>query len=77
MSREYYEVCYCGGPYPEPVSKHWTLSGAQKSFRKRNRHLFDRAYAERHGYQSTGTFDRIYFVNEDGEREEVAYGEED
>lgn len=75
MAREYYGVFHCSGPYPELVSKHWTLSGAQKAFRSRNRHLFDRAYAERHGYQNTGTFDRIYFVDSDGEREEVPYGD--
>ena len=73
----HYEVCHCSGPYPETVSEHRTLAGAQKVFRARNRHLFDRAYAERHGYQNTGTFDRIYFVSEDGEREEVFYDDED
>lgn len=77
MSREYYEVCYCGGPYPEQISKHWTLSGAQKAFRKSNRHLFDRDYAQRMGMANAGTFDRIYFVNEDGEREEVFCDDED
>ena len=40
-----------------------------------SRELFDRAYAERHGYQNTGTFDRIYFVDSDGDREEVSYGD--
>ena len=40
-----------------------------------NRHIFDEAYAERHGYQNTGTFDRIYFVDSEGERREVPYGD--
>lgn len=75
MAREYYGVFHCSGPYPELVSKHWTLSGAQKAFRKRNRHLFDDAYAERHGYRNTGTFDKIFFVDSEGERREVPYGD--
>ena len=74
---EHYEVCYCGGPYPETVSEHKTLAGAQKSFRARNRHLFDRNYTQRMGMANTGTFDRIYHVDEDGEREEVFYDDED
>ena len=75
MSR--YEVCYCGGPFPETISEHRTLKGAQKAFRERNRHLFDRDYAQRMGMSNAGTFDRIYYVNEDGEREEVFYDDED
>ena len=75
--REHYEVCHCSGPYHETVSEHRTLAGAQKAFRARNRHLFDRGYAQRMGMAKAGTFDRIYFVNEDGEREEVFCDDED
>ena len=74
---EQYEVCHCSGPYPETVSKHRTLAGAQKAFRARNRHLFDRDYAQRMGMANTGTFDRIYHVDEDGEREEVFCDDDD
>lgn len=74
---EHYEVCHCSGPYPETVSEHRTLAGAQKAFRTRNRHLFDRDYAQRMGMANTGTFDRIYHVDEDGEREEVFYDDEE
>lgn len=67
----HYEVCHCTGPYPETVSEHRSLAEAQKAFRARNRWLFDEDYAQRMGMSNAGTFDRIYFVNEDGEREEV------
>ena len=74
----HYEVCHCSGPYPETVSEHRTLAGAQKAFRARNRHLFDRDYAQRHGLTATGTFDKIYRQDEDGEWEEVSpYGEDE
>ena len=48
------------------VSRHRTLSGAQRSFRQRNLHLFNRRWAEAHGYASTGTFDEIVEVGKDG-----------
>ena len=74
----HYEVCHCSGPYPETISEHRSLAGAQKAFRARNRHLFDREYAQRHGLSTTGTFDKIYRQDDDGEWEEVSpYGEED
>ena len=72
-----YEVCYCGGPYPEMISEHRTLAGAKKVFRERNRWLFDEDYAQRMGMKNAGTFDRIYRIDEDGEREEVFYDDED
>jgi len=73
--RQHFELCYCGGPHPEIISIHWTLNGVQKAFRKRNPHIFDRDYAQRMGMANTGTFDRIYFVDSDGERRVVAYGD--
>ena len=45
------------------LSKHRTLSGAERAFRKRNRHLFDRRYAERMGMLNTGTFDEIVTID--------------
>lgn len=74
----HYEVCHCSGPFPETVSKHRTLAGAQKAFRERNRWLFDRGYAQRMGMSNAGTFDKVFYVDDDGEREEVSpYGDED
>jgi len=73
----HYEVFHCSGSYPETVSEHQTLAGAQKAFRERNRWLFDRNYAQRMGMKNAGTFDRIYRVDEDGNREEVFYDGED
>ena len=75
MSR--YEVCYCGGPFPETISEHRTLKGAQKAFRERNRHLFDRDYAQRMGMANAGTFDKVFLVNSEGERREVSPYEDD
>ncbi len=74
MSREHYEVFHCSGPYPETLSHPRTLAGAQKAFRKRNRPLFDSVYAERHGYQNTGTFDRFFVEDGEGDRQGVPEG---
>jgi hypothetical protein len=73
----HYEVCHCSGPYPETISEHRSLAGAQKAFHARNRWLFDEDYAKRMGMKNAGTFDKIFYVNEDGEREEVFYDDED
>ena len=74
----HYEVCHCSGPFPETISQHRTLAGAQKAFRERNRWLFDRGYAQRMGMSNAGTFDKVFYVDDDGEREEVSpYDDED
>ena len=63
---------------PVTVAKCDTYEEAVREFKDRNRHLFDRTYAQRHGLTTTGTFDKIYRQDEDGEWEEVSpYGEED
>lgn len=73
-----YEVCWCGDAHPVTVAKCDTYEEAVREFKDRNRHLFDRTYAQRHGLTTTGTFDKIYRQDEDGEWEEVSpYGEED
>jgi|GEM_PF-7121682 len=57
-----FAVCFCHNyPQvdPEIMSYHRTFSGAERAFRRRNRHLYDRRFAEQHGMQNTGTFDRI------------------
>jgi hypothetical protein len=75
MKKNYYEVCHYSGPYPETISEHRTLEGARRAFRARNRWLFDEDYAQRMGMKNAGTFDKIFYVNEDYEREEVPYGD--
>ena len=73
-----YEVCWCGDAYPVTVAKCDTYAEAVEEFKTRNRHIFDRSYAQKHGLANTGTFDKIYHKTADGEWEEVSpYGEED
>jgi hypothetical protein len=49
-----------------------------EEFKARNRHIFDRSYAQKHGLLQTGTFDKIYHKTADGEWEEVSpFDEED
>ena len=73
-----YEVCWCGDAVPVTVAQCDTYEEAVQEFKARNRHLFDRDYAYSHGLTTTGTFDKIYRQDEDGEWEEVSpYGEED
>lgn len=65
MDRDYYGVFYCGGGRdvpPQLVSRHWTYDGAMKAYRRRNRHLFDKKWAERHGMLNAFTFDRVFRV---------------
>lgn len=72
-----YEVCWCGDAVPVTVAKCDTYEEAVAEFKERNRHIFDRAYAQKHGLTTTGTFDKIYRQDDDGEWEEVSpYGEE-
>ena len=72
-----YEVCWCGDAHPVTVAQCDTYEEAVAEFKARNRHIFDRAYAQRHGLTTTGTFDKIYRY-EDGEWEEVSpYGEDE
>ena len=52
-------------PWGTVISRHRTMSCAERAFRKRNRHLFDKAYARRMGMANAGTFDEIVTV-EDG-----------
>ena len=73
----HYEVCHCSGPYPETISEHKTLAGAQKAFRARNRWLFDEDYAQRMGMKNAGTFDKVFLVDGEGERQEVSPYEDD
>lgn len=59
-----YQVINCSGGDPREVdyyiiSNHRTLSGANRSFRRNNRWLYDRRFAQQHGLQNAGTFDRI------------------
>ena len=73
-----YEVCWCGDAYPVTVAKCDTYAEAVEEFKARNRHIFDRSYAQRHGLATTGTFDKIYHKTADGEWEEVSpYEDED
>lgn len=73
-----YEVCWCGDAHPVTVAQCDTYEEARLEFKTRNRHLFDREYAQRHGLSMTGTFDKIYRQDDDGEWEDVSpYGEED
>lgn len=53
-------------PWGDVISRHRTLSGAQREYRRRNPHLFNRRWAEAHGYANAGTFDEIVEVNADG-----------
>lgn len=53
-------------PNGEIISRHRTLSGALRSYRRRNPHLFNRKWAQAHGYANTGTFDEIVEVNKQG-----------
>ena len=53
-------------PWGVVISRHRTLSGAQRSFHQRNPHLFNRRWAEAHGYTNTGTFDEIIEVDRNG-----------
>ena len=53
-------------PNGEIISRHRTLSGAQRAYRRRNPHLFNRRWAEAHGYANTGTFDEIVEVDSNG-----------
>ncbi len=65
--RDYYGVFYCGGGSIVPpvlISKHWTLNGAIKAFRRRNRHMYDHNWAEKHGLLYAGTFDKILKVSD-------------
>ena len=73
-----YEVCWCGDAVPVTVAKCGTLEEAMEEFKARNRHNFDRSYAQKHGLANTGTFDKIYHKTADGEWEEVSpFDEED
>ena len=53
-------------PVGSIISRHRTLRRAQEEYRRRNPHLFNRRWAEAHGYASTGTFDEIVEVGKDG-----------
>jgi hypothetical protein len=53
-------------PWGDVISSHRTLSGAQREYRRRNPHLFNRRWAEAHGYASAGTFDEIVEVDRNG-----------
>ena len=66
-------------PNGEIISRHRTLSGAQRAFRRRNPHLFNRRWAQAHGYGGTGTFDEIVEVDSNGYYVDTCYiqGEED
>ncbi len=72
-----YEVCWCGDAYPVTVAKCDTYAEAVEEFKARNRHIFDRSYAQKHGLANTGTFDKIYHKTADGEWEEVSPYEDD
>lgn len=75
---ERYEVCWCGDAHPVTVAKCDSYAEAVEEFKARNRHIFDRSYAQRHGLANTGTFDKIYHKTADGEWEEVSpYEDED
>ena len=68
MIKNGYAVCYEGNGgvvAPDIISRHRTLDGARRAYRKRNWWLFDEEKAQRRGLSSTGTFDRIYEL-EDG-----------
>jgi len=69
MSRPYYGVFFDGygsQVAPSLLSKHWTLEGAKRAFKRRNPHLFNRGYCNG-AYRNAGTFDRIFYVDESGD----------
>ena len=45
------------------ISRHRTQAGAEKAFKRRNRHLFDRPYAQLMGLLYAGTFDEIVEID--------------
>lgn len=53
-------------PWGEIISQHDTLEAAQAAFHDRNPHLFDRKWAQAHGYANAGTFDEIVEVDSEG-----------
>ena len=74
--RPYYGVFYTGGGrdvLPELISRHWTLSGAERAYRRRNWWLFQRDRARRAGLSNCSTFDAVFRVNEEGEIERHDY----
>lgn len=75
MSRPCYCVVHNDGNYTDVLSRHWTLSGAQRAFRSRNRHIYDPAYADRMGLRNAGTFDEIWHYDENGETDRHDYSE--
>lgn len=67
--RPYYGLFYDGNGRdvrPELISKHWTLAGAERAYRRRNWWIFQRDRARRAGLSNCSTFDAVYYVNEEG-----------
>ena len=69
MARPYYGVFFDGygkEVSPDLISKHWTFEGAMRAFKRRNPHLFRKSYCS-NAYSNAGTFDKILYVDENGE----------
>ena len=70
MSRPYFGLFYTGAGRdvrPELISRHWTLSGAERAYRRRNWWLYNHDRAYQAGLSNCYTFDAVYYVNEEGE----------
>ena len=51
-------------PWGTLIGDYETRKEAEKAFRQRNRHLFDKDFAVKMGLQNSGTFDEILAVDE-------------
>lgn len=68
MSRPFYGLFFDGNGSsvePELVSRHWTFNGAMRAYKRRNPHIFRKNYANG-AYENAGTFDKILYVDENG-----------
>ena len=64
----YYGVFFDGygkSVAPDLISKHWTLKGAMRSYKRRNPHLFHKD-CYNGAYSNAGTFDKVLYVDENG-----------
>ena len=60
MKHYTHELVWDGNSHePQVISRHKSLNAAERAMRRRNPHLYSRRWAEQHGMQDTGTFDRI------------------
>ena len=55
------------------LSRHRTLTGAERQFRKNNPWLFNDRWAQRHGMQHCGTFEEVVELDEGGYPRPASY----